>query len=389
MKSLNVAMLGAGLMCKAHSEAYAVMPLAFGAEAVRPVRKVLCDVTMDLAKAAAERFGWEEYSDDWREVIARPDIDMVDIVAPNYLHRDMCIEAARHGKMIYCEKPLGLNAEESLEIYREIKRCNVANAMAFNKRRWPAVVYAKQLIDGGLIGEPVAIHGAFMQSFALNKSLPLTWKFQKEKTGGGAIIDIGCHLIDLTRFLMGDFDEVCGMLRTNIKQRPLPAAGRSLWGATVDENSPMGEVEVDDTAVFLGKFKNGAVGNFEVSRMASGMGDGMSFEIWGTEGAIRWNQQASNELQISKESDPADQHGFKVIECGGKHPYGSALWNVPFGVGFVDVKSLELHDVLEAFANGEEFHANFLDGLKCAQTVEAIIASSKDNQWVKVSSETE
>lgn len=228
-----------------------------------------------------------------------------------------------------------------------------------------------------------------MQSFALNKSLPLTWKFQKEKTGGGAIIDIGCHLIDLTRFLMGDFDEVCGMLRTNIKQRPLPAAGSSLWGATFDENSPMGEVEVDDTAVFLGKFKNGAVGNFEVSRMASGMGDGMSFEIWGTEGAIRWNQQASNELQISKESDPADQHGFKVIECGGKHPYGSALWNVPFGVGFVDVKSLELHDVLEAFANGEEFHANFLDGLKCAQTVEAIIASSKDNQWVKVSSETE
>lgn len=387
MKSLNIAMIGAGLMCKAHSEAYAVMPLAFGTGAVRPVRKVVCDVSVELAKEAAERYGWEEYSDNWREVMSRPDIDMVDIVAPNFLHKEMCIEAARLGKMIYCEKPLGINAEESLEIYRAIEKYHVNHAMAFNKRRWPAVVYAKQLIDEGVIGDVVAVHGAFMQSFALNKSLPLTWKFQKDKSGGGAIIDIGCHLIDLTRYLVGDFLEVSALLRTNIKERPLPSTGTSLWGSKFDENSPMGTVEVDDTAVFLGKFKNGVVGNFEVSRMASGKGDGLSFEIWGNKGAIRWNQQASNEIQLSVERDPMDQHGFKTIECCGKHPYGQALWNVPFGVGFIDNKAIEIHDVLEAFAQNQEFHANFLDGLKCSQTVEAIIQSNEMNTWVKVSEE--
>lgn len=382
LRRVNVGIIGAGTMCRAHSLGYDSMPRHFYPCAAMPVKKLLCDVSAAAAGEGAERYGWEESTCDWQEVVAREDIDLVDIVVPNDLHHAMCLEAAKHGKMIYCEKPLGLDFEDSLEIYRAIRKAGVKHAVAFNKRRWPAVMFAKKLISEGRIGEIINFRCEMQQSFALNRSLPLTWKFQKEKTGGGAIVDIGSHTIDLARYLVGDIDEVCGLLKTAIPERPLPAKGTNLFWAKSDEDAPMGKVEVDDLASFMVRFHNGAVGTLEASRVASGKGDGVSFVIWGTKGAIRWNQQQLGQLEVSFEDVPADEKGFKTIEIAGVHDCG--IWNVPFGIGLGENKAIEIRDVIDTYVNSTPFHSDFYDGMKVAQVIDAVEKSYLAKAWIPV-----
>ena len=382
VKRVNIGIIGAGTMCRAHSLGYDVMPKHFWPCAAVPVKKLLCDINMQAAEDGAERYGWEEYTDNWHDVVSREDIDIGDIVVPNDLHHEMCLEAAKHGKMIYCEKPLGLDFQDSLEIYRAIRGSGVKNAVAFNKRRWPAVMFAKKLIREGRIGEIISFRCEMQQSFALNRNLPLTWKFQKEKTGGGAIVDIGSHVIDLARYLVGDIDEVCGVLKTAIPERPLPAAGTNLFWAESGKDAPMGKVEVDDLAMFMVKFHGGAVGTLEASRVASGKGDGVSFVVWGTKGAIRWNQQMLGQLEVSFEEVPAEEKGFKTIEIAGTHECG--IWNVPFGIGLSENKAIEIRDVVDTYINGTPFEADFYDGMKVAQIIDAVETSFRTKSWAPV-----
>lgn len=382
MKRVNIGIIGAGTMCRAHSLGYDVMPKHFWPCPAIPVKKLLCDISLEAAEEGAERYGWDEFTGDWHDVIERKDIDIVDIVVPNDLHREICLEAAEHGKMIYCEKPLGLDFADSLEIYRKIREAGVKNAVAFNKRRWPAVLFAKKLISEGKIGEIISFRCEMQQSFALNTHLPLTWKFQRSKTGGGAIVDIGSHVIDLARYLVGDIDEVCGLLKTAIPERPLPAAGTNLFWAASEEDAPMGKVEVDDLAMFMVKFHKGAVGTLEASRVASGKGDGVSFTVWGTKGAIRWNQQMLGQLEVSFEEVPTDEKGFKTIEISGVHDCG--IWNVPFGIGLSENKAIEIRDVLDLFVNDIPFKADFYDGMKTAQIIDMVEKSFSTKKWETV-----
>ena len=382
LKRVNIGIIGAGTMCRAHSLGYDVMPKHFYPCAAIPVKKLLCDINLAAAEEGADRYGWEEYSGDWHDVVNRDDIDIVDIVVPNDLHHEMCLEAARKGKMIYCEKPLGLDFEDSLEIYRAVRDAGVKNAVAFNKRRWPAVMFAKKLISDGRIGEIINFRCEMEQSFALNRSLPLTWKFQREKTGGGAIVDIGSHVIDLARYLVGDIDEVCGLLKTAIVERPLPAKGTNLFWAQSTTDAPMGKVEVDDLASFMVKFHNGAIGTLEASRVASGKGDGVGFVIWGTRGAIRWNQQMLGQLEVSFEDVPPEEKGFKTIEIAGVHDCG--IWNVPFGIGLGENKAIEIRDVINTFINDVPFKADFYDGMKVAQIINAVEESFRTKKWTAI-----
>ena len=389
MKTVNVGIVGSGLMCKLHSEAYSIMPLMF-ADTLEytPVKKVLCDVTEDLAREGAEKYGWEEYVVGIENLLKRDDIDMIDIVSPNRTHKEIAIAAAKAGKNIYCEKPLSISAEDCLEMCQAAEKAGVRTAVGFNKRRWPAVVYAKQLIERGEIGEIFYYKGTYQQSDSLNAALPFSWRYDQKRAGYGVVTDIGSHVIDQCRYLMGEFDEVIGMRRIHIKERPMmqdqnAAYSRDLMiGAGTNE---LAKVTTDDTAIFMGKMKNGGMSLFDVSRCASGQGDGTGFEIWGSKGAIRWNMQYDSELQVSFETNPEDRHGFLTIQMGPQHPYGDALWCVPgFGTGLVDNKALEIHDVIESFCTGKEFHSDFKDGLKCCQVVDSIVLSEKTNGWVKV-----
>ena len=382
MRRVNVGIIGAGTMCRAHSLGYDIMPKHFYPCAAIPVKKVLCDINLAAAEEGADRYGWEEACDDWHKVVTRPDIEIVDIVVPNNLHNEMCKEAARNGKMIYCEKPLGLDFEDCLDIYRTIRDLGVKNAVAFNRRRWPALMFAKKLISEDRIGDIINCRFELQQSFALNRSLPMGWKFQKDKTGGGAIVDIGSHVIDLARYLVGDIDEVCGLLVTAIKERPVPKAGANLFWASGDDNSEMAKVEVDDLTSFMVKFHNGAVGTIEASRVASGEGDGTSLVIWGTKGAIRWKQSRVSELELCLEDDPATEKGFKTIEICGRHDSG--IWNVQFGIGFAENKAIEIRDVIDTYVNGTPFRADFYDGTKVAQIIKCVEESFATKRWVTV-----
>jgi len=388
MKKVNVGIIGSGLMCKLHSQSYALMPLMFAPSEYIPVKKILCDVTEELASAGARSYLWEESVVGIEKLLEREDIDLIDIVAPNRFHKEIAIAAARMGKNIYCEKPLGINAAECLEMCREAEKAGVKTAVAFNKRRWPAVVYAKQLIDSGAIGDILYFRGTYQQSDSLNPELPYSWRYDEKRAGYGVVTDIGSHVIDLCRYLVGDFDEVIGMRKVHITERPMMKDQNAAYqreANIADRVKEMARVTTDDTAVFMGKMKNGAMSLFDVSRCASGQGDGTGFEVWGRKGAIRWNMQYQSELQVSKEANPEDQRGFTTIQMGTPHPYGDALWCVPgFGTGLADNKALEIHDVIESFEKNLEFHSNFRDGWKVCQVVDAVVESQKVNSWVKI-----
>lgn len=388
MKLIKVGIIGSGLMCKLHSQSYALMPLMFAPSPYVPVKKVLCDVTKELARTGAENYLWEDYVVGVDALLERDDIDFVDIVAPNRFHREIAIAAARAGKNIYCEKPLGIRTEECLEMCLEAEKAGVKTAVAFNKRRWPAVVYAKQLIDRGEIGDILYFRGTYQQSDSLNPDLPYSWRYDEKRAGYGVVTDIGSHVIDLCRYLVGEFEEVIGMRKIHIPERPMMKNQNAAYQREANIAQRMEEtakVTTDDTAVFMGKMKGGAMSLFDVSRCASGQGDGTGFEIWGSRGAIRWNMQYQSELQVSKEANPEDQRGFTTIQMGTPHPYGDALWCVPgFGTGLADNKALEIHDVIRSFEEGLEFHSNFRDGLKVCQVVDAVVESQRTNSWVKI-----
>ena len=388
MKKVNVGIVGSGLMCKLHSQSYALMPLMFAPSPYVPVKKVLCDVTEELARAGAENYLWEDYVVGVDALLERDDIDFVDIVAPNRFHREIAIAAARAGKNIYCEKPLGIRSEECLEMCLEAEKAGVKTAVAFNKRRWPAVVYAKQLIDRGEIGEILYFRGTYQQSDSLKPDLPYSWRYDEKRAGYGVVTDIGSHVIDLCRYLVGDFEEVIGMRKIHIPERPMMRDQNAAYQREANiaqRTEELARVTTDDTAVFMGKMKGGAMSLFDVSRCASGQGDGTGFEVWGSKGAIRWNMQYQSELQVSREASPEDQRGFTTIQMGTPHPYGDAFWCVPgFGTGLADNKALEIHDVIKSFEEGLEFHSNFRDGLKVCQVVDAVVESQRTNSWVKI-----
>ena len=388
MKKINVGIVGSGLMCKLHSQAYALAPLMFAPSEYLPVKKVLCDVNDELAKEGASSYLWEEAVAGYENLLERKDIDMVDIVTPNRFHKEIAIAAAEHKKNIYCEKPLGLNTQECLEMYLAAEKAGVRTAVAFNKRRWPAVVFAKKLIESGEIGDILYFRGTYQQSDSLNPDLPYSWRYDQARAGYGVVTDIGSHVIDLCRYLIGDFDEVIGMRKIHIPERPMMSNQNAAYGRDsniADKVEQMMKVTTDDTAVFLGKMKNGAMSLFDVSRCASGQGDGTGFEVWGSKGAIRWNMQYQSELQISRETDAAAERGFKTVQMGSLHPYGNALWCVPgFGTGLADNKALEIYDIMDAFCTDKPFHADFKDGLKVCQVVDAIVESQERNAWVKI-----
>lgn len=374
MKDINIGMIGGGIMCKLHSLAYAVLPLHFATD-YKPVRKVLCDVDPGIAAKSAEQFLWEESCTDWRQMVAREDIDVVDVCTPNYLHREMVIEAARNKKHVYCEKPLGMSAEECWEMYCACEENGVRHAVGFDKRSWPAIAYAKQLIDEGYVGEIVYYRGTFTNSSNIDPLRPLHWRLQKKFAGTGPMGDIASHALDTARYLLGEFSEVIGTAATNIKQRPL------IPTEVLQADTPMGDVDVEDTCAFLAHMENGAIASFETTRISCGEENDMRFEVYGKKGAIRWNSQYPNELMISTTTDPLDQRGFKIVEMGKPHP-GSVIWPLAnFAVGITDQKSIEVHRFLNAIEQKIPYEPDFYDAFRIQQVVDAVMRSDCSRSW--------
>jgi predicted dehydrogenase len=386
MKKLNVGLIGAGFMGKAHSLAYVAMPMFFWPAPAIPVRKTIVDVSDSIAAEAAQRFGFEKSTSDWRSVVEDPEIDIIDIATPNHLHAEIAIAAAAAGKHIISEKPLARSGDEAKTMYDAVKNAGIVHMVAFNYRRTPAVALAKKYIEEGAIGDILNFRGTYLQDWSADPDGPLSWRFQKSIAGSGSLGDIGTHVVDMARFLCGEITQVNTQLKTWVKTRPLQAGGVDKLGAsTKDSTAPRGEVDVDDEVLSLLEFQNGAIGSLEATRNAHGRNNFLTFEIHGTIGSIYFNYERRDELQVAFANDQADRKGFRTVYTGPAHPYGEGLWPIPaLGIGYGETKIIETYDFVKAIMEGGEVSPNFKDGYQINLIADAMAASAQSRSWTSV-----
>ena len=386
MKRLNIAMIGSGFMGKAHSLAYSAMPLYFNPAPALPVRKVLADVTPEIAAAAAERLQFEESSGDWREVVSRDDIDVVDICTPNDSHAEIAIAAAKAGKHIICEKPLARDAAEAKRMLDAVEAAGVTHMVAYNYRHTPAVEQAKRLVDDGRLGEILTFRGHYQQDWSADPGTPLSWRFSKQASGSGTLGDIGTHIIDMGRYILGEISDVNALVRTFVPERPKQTGSFDKMGAGDHAASgERGPVDVDDYIQTLLKFESGVIGSIESSRNSWGRHNWLGFEIQGTRGTVIFDYQRMNELRVMFADDPADVAGFRTIYSGPAHPYGENLWPVPcLGLGYTEIKLIECFNFFKAIEEGRPGNPSFRDGYEIARIADAILESGRTEAWTPV-----
>ncbi len=374
MKELNVALIGYRFMGRAHSNAYRqVAP--FMSPRLVPRMKVICGRNADAVAAAAERLGWEEAATDWRRVVERPDVDLVDVSTPGDSHAEIAIAAARAGKAVLCEKPLANSVREAEAMLAAVREAGVVNMVCHNYRRAPAVMLAKRMIDSGDLGKIYHYRGTYLQDWVLDPELPLLWRFRKEKAGTGALGDIAAHSIDLARFLVGEITEVTGELETFIRERPLP-----------DDPGRTGEVTVDDAAAAVVRFENGALGTVEATRVAPGRKNHNRFEINGSEGSLAFDLERMNEIELYLESDPGPRRGFRriLVTDPEHHPYVGSWWPPGHIIGYEHTFTHTVYDLLAGIEEGRSPWPDFEDGVRNQRVLEAWERSAASRRWETV-----
>ena len=371
---LNVALIGYAFMGRAHSNAYRQVGRFFSPKHL-PRMKVLCGRTPDAVRTAADQLGWEETSTDWREVVRRKDIDIVDIVTPGDSHAEIAIEAAKAGKVVFCEKPLANTVKESEKMLAAVTKAGVLHMVCHNYRRAPAVMLARQLIDEGKLGTLYHYRGTYLQDWIVDPDFPLVWRLGKEAAGSGALGDIASHSLDLARFLVGEITEVTGALETFIKQRPLP-----------DNPKKKGAVTVDDASASVVRFKNGALGTIEASRFATGRKNYNHFEINGSKGSIAFNLERMNELEVYLSSDDGAVRGFHnvMVTDAERHPYVGHWWPAGHIIGYEHTFVHTVYDLLEAVGRNKMPTPNFADGVQNQKVLDAMEKAAATKRWVTV-----
>jgi predicted dehydrogenase len=373
---MRVAMVGYAFMGAAHSQAWRNAHRFFDLPAV-PEPAVLCGRDADAVAAAASRMGWADSATDWREVVTRDDIDIVDISSPGDTHRDIAIAALEAGKHVLCEKPLSntvAEAEEMTAAAQAAERRGVWSMVAFNYRRTPALALARRLVAEGRLGRLHHIRAQYLQDWIVDPEFPLVWRLQKDKAGSGALGDIAAHSIDLARFLVGEITEVCGELKTFITARPLP-----------DNPKRKGRVTVDDASTALVRFANGAIGTIEATRMAPGRKNFNRFEINGSRGSLAFDLERMNELDLYLDSDKPSTRGFRrilVTESG--HPYMKAWWPPGHIIGYEHTFTHTVFDLLEGMAAGRSPKPDFEDGVRNQRVLGAIEKAAVSRRWIAV-----
>jgi predicted dehydrogenase len=354
---------------------------------IEPVLKVACSGSKELLQSFADRWGWESISTDWREVVNRPDVDIVDIAAPTFLHHDMAIEAVKAGKHVFCEKPLSLTHREAVEMCAEAEKAGIVHYLNHNYRRCPAVSLAKQFILEGRLGRLFHWRSAYLQSWIVDEKFPLTWQLRKEMAGSGPHADLNSHLVDLARFLVGEITEVTAMTAQFIKERPLPVEGSSgaFREGRLAEGVAPGCVTVEDASFMLARFDSGTLGAFEATRFAPGRKNYNTFEIYGSKGCIVFDLERMNELDFFSADDPECAQGFRTIlvtEPG--HPYLRAWWPPGHIIGYEHTFVNAMADYLMAIDSATRMEPNFADGVKEMAILEAGLESAKLGRTVKV-----
>ncbi|MBJ9990403.1 Gfo/Idh/MocA family protein [Paenibacillus cellulositrophicus] len=385
MKALRIGMVGYKFMGKAHSNAYRALPMFFPEAPIQPQMAAICGRDADAVQQAAGQYGWAETETDWRNLVARDDIDLIDINAPSDAHKDIALAAAKAGKHIFCEKPLALTLADSREMLKAAEEAGVKHMVGFNYRFSPAVRLAKNLIESGRLGQIYHFRAWFLQDWILDPAFPLVWRLQKDIAGSGSHGDLGAHLIDLAHYLVGDIQEVIGMSETFIKERPL-AENMTGLSAKGSLGGPMGKVTVDDATLFMARFTGGALGSFEATRFAAGHRSTNSFEINGSKGSVKFDFERMNELEVYFTDDQEDVQGFRrVLATDAAHAYSHAWWPAGHTIGFEHTFTHEMLELMEAIHEDRQPSPNFHDGVKCQAVLEAVERSVEERRWVEIS----
>jgi len=373
MREVNVALVGYRFMGKAHSNAYRQVG-PFLNPRLKARMKVLCGRDGSAVRTAARSLGWEESETDWREVVSRGDIDLVDVSTPGDSHAEIALAAAKAGKAVLCEKPLANSVREAEAMLAAVRHAGVVHMVCHNYRRAPAVLLARKIIESGDLGDIRHFRGTYLQDWILDPKLPLLWRFQKSRAGSGALGDIAAHSIDLARFLVGEIREISGVLQTFIKERPL-----------LQDPRKKGRVSVDDAAAAVVRFRGGALGTIEATRLAPGRKNFNRFEINGSKGSVAFNLERMNELEVYFTSDGPLTRGFRtVLVTEAEHPFVKAWWPPGHILGYEHTFVHTVFDLLEGIRKGRSPKPDFADGLENQKVLAAWERSARTRRFEAV-----
>jgi predicted dehydrogenase len=379
-------MVGYRSMGKAHSNAWRQAAHFFPLKAHVELHTV-CGRETAGVQAARAQLGWQYATTDWREVVESPLIELVDICTPNDSHAEIAIAAAKAGKHVLCEKPLALNVKQAEAMLAAVQKARVVHMVCHNYRRVPALALARKLISDGAIGEIYHFRARYAQDWLVDPEYPLKWRLQSGVSGSGAHGDTNVHIIDLARYLVGEFKEVCGLMNTFIKERPLTGATGKPPSPTAKALEKKGKVTVDDAAMFIGRFDNGALANLEATRNAAGRKNQLTLEINGSRGSLCFDLEDLNRLKFFETASPPDRQGFRdilVTQPSGTHPHVGHWWHAGHLHGDDHPFVHTVADFVNACVEGKPVHPTFEDGLRNQEVLAAVELSAKKGQWVKV-----
>ena len=380
---LRVALIGTKFMGKAHSNAWGQVNRFFKRD-VKATMAVICGRDAQGAQDMADTWGWEEASTDWRDVVSRPDIDLVDICTPNNNHAEIAIAALKAGKHVACEKPLAMNVQECQAMTKAAQAAKKLTFVWYNYRRVPALALARQLVQEGRIGRVFHVRCIYLQSWIIDPKFPLVWRLQGQVAGSGPHGDLNAHIIDASRFITGEeVTDVTACFETFIKERPV---GAMTGGLSAKGGKKMGKVTVEDAALLLGRLSGGGVCSFEATRFAQGRKNGNGIEINGEKGALRFEFEDMNRLKYYDASRPAHVQGWTdILATDGTHPYFPAYWPAGHIIGYEHTFINCCADILEAVGknNWSKLGPTFADSTQTQRVLDAAVKSSKSRQWVK------
>jgi predicted dehydrogenase len=375
---LNIGMIGYGFMGRAHSNAYLRVGNFFKSK-LRPVLKAACARDEASLQAFADTWGYESIETDWRKLVARKDIDAIDICVPNNLHKEIALAAAAAGKMILCEKPLAMSVAEGEEMCRAVEKAGVTNMVWYNYRRVPAVTLAKRLVDEGRLGRIFHYRANFLQDWTISADLPqggaALWRLDAAAAGSGVTGDLLAHCIDTAMWINGGIRDVSAMTETFVKERKHQLTGK------------VEKVGIDDACAFLCHFGNGSLGLFESTRYARGHKALYTFEINGENASIAWDLEDLHRLRYFEHADEGRLRGWRsihVTDHGGDHPYMDHWWVPGLQIGYEHSFVHQVADFLEGLDTGKPAQPDFRSALETQKACDAILASAKSGRWVEV-----
>ncbi len=369
---IGIGLVGQAFMGRAHANAYRQARAFFGGE-YRPSLRIACGRDAAALGEFARRFGWEETTTDWRVLVEHPAVDVVDIAASNDLHAPVAIAAAQAGKAVFCEKPLARTIAEAREMLQAVESAGVPHMVCFNYRFFPAVRLARELVEDGVVGRIRQFRAIYLQDWLRDPTTPASWRTNAELAGMGALGDTSVHIVDMARYLVGEFEQVTGMLSTFVPERPL------------SNQSGRQQVAVDDAAAFLARLAGGVSGVFESTRMATGRKNFMHVELNGERGSLYWNAEDLNSLWVYTDDDPVRTRGFRrIVVTEAEHPWVAHWWPPGHILGYEHSFVHAVVELMEAIGEGRTPRPSFRDGLQAQVVLDAVQRAAQSASWVAV-----